>query len=45
MQNDPALQEEVKAETEATFKAADTDGNGILNKVTFSDFGWKDYHN
>ena len=37
-QSDEALKAEFVAETEATFKAADTDGNGLLNKATYSDY-------
>ena len=39
--NDPDFKAKIDAETEATFKAADTDGNGVLNKATFQDFSKK----
>ena len=41
MMGDPAKIEEGKAEATATFQAADTDGDGLLNKAEWIDYCYK----
>ena len=45
MLGDPAKMEEMKAESVATFQAADADGDGLLSKAEFIDHAKKNEQN